>query len=82
MKTLGRASQRIIKMIKQFSNPREPFQRVIAGRLPKHFARDRFLSQASECDTVTVSVLKALGDENNPAHWETWTSPEITIARP
>jgi len=32
--------------------------------------------------TVTVSVLKALGDESNPAHWETWTSPVITIARP
>jgi hypothetical protein len=32
--------------------------------------------------TVTVSVLKALGDEGNPAHWETWTSPVITIARP
>jgi len=31
--------------------------------------------------TVKVSVLKALGDENNPAHWETWTSPTITIAR-
>jgi hypothetical protein len=31
---------------------------------------------------VKVSVLKALGDENNPAHWETWTSPKITIARP
>jgi len=31
---------------------------------------------------VTVSVLKALGDENNPADWETWTSPVITIARP
>jgi minor extracellular serine protease Vpr len=31
---------------------------------------------------VKVSVLKALGDENNPAHWETWTSPTITIARP
>ncbi|HET9822277.1 MAG TPA: peptidase S8, partial [Burkholderiaceae bacterium] len=29
-----------------------------------------------------VSVLKALGDESNPAHWETWTSPVITIARP
>jgi hypothetical protein len=29
-----------------------------------------------------LSVLKALGDENNPAHWETWTSPVITIARP
>lgn len=32
--------------------------------------------------TVKVSVLKALGDENNPAHWETWTSPTITVARP
>jgi subtilisin family serine protease len=29
-----------------------------------------------------ISVLKALGDANNPAHWETWTSPVITIARP
>lgn len=31
---------------------------------------------------VKVSVLKALGDENNPAHWETWTSRPFTIARP
>jgi subtilisin family serine protease len=31
---------------------------------------------------VKVSVLKALGDESNPAHWETWTSPAFTIARP
>lgn len=31
---------------------------------------------------VKVSVLKALGDDNNPAHWETWTSPTVTIARP
>jgi subtilisin family serine protease len=31
---------------------------------------------------VKVSVLKALGDESNPAHWETWTSPVITIDRP
>lgn len=31
---------------------------------------------------VVVSVLKALGDPNNPAHWETWTSPVITIDRP
>ncbi len=29
-----------------------------------------------------LSVLKALGDPANPAHWETWTSPVITIARP
>ena len=31
---------------------------------------------------VKLSVLKALGDENNPAHWERWDSPVITIARP
>jgi minor extracellular serine protease Vpr len=30
---------------------------------------------------VKVSVLKALGDDSNPAHWETWTSPVITIKR-
>jgi minor extracellular serine protease Vpr len=29
-----------------------------------------------------ISVLKALGDARNPAHWETWTSPAFTIARP
>jgi hypothetical protein len=29
-----------------------------------------------------LSVLKALGDPANPAHWETWTSPVITIDRP
>jgi subtilisin family serine protease len=32
--------------------------------------------------TIKVSVLKALGDETNPADWETWTSPVVTIARP
>lgn len=31
---------------------------------------------------VRLSVLKALGDAANPAHWETWGSPVITIARP
>jgi hypothetical protein len=31
---------------------------------------------------VKVSVLKALGEETNPAHWETWTSPVVTVARP
>jgi hypothetical protein len=30
---------------------------------------------------LRLSVLKALGDPNNPAHWETWTSPVITIVR-
>lgn len=31
---------------------------------------------------MILSVLKALGDESNPAHWESWTSPVFTIARP
>jgi subtilisin family serine protease len=31
---------------------------------------------------LEVSVLKALGDESNPAHWERWTSPAFTLARP
>jgi minor extracellular serine protease Vpr len=31
---------------------------------------------------VEVLVLKALGNAKNPAHWESWTSPMFTIARP
>jgi subtilisin family serine protease len=31
---------------------------------------------------LKVKVLKALGDRSNPAHWETWTSAVVTIARP
>ena len=31
---------------------------------------------------IKLSVLKALGDASNPAHWETFTSPVITVARP
>jgi subtilisin family serine protease len=31
---------------------------------------------------IKVSVLKALGDSNNPADWETWTSPAFIIDRP
>lgn len=31
---------------------------------------------------LELKVLKALGDRNNPAHWDTWTSPVITINRP
>ncbi len=29
-----------------------------------------------------ISVLKALGDDNSPAHWEYWTSPMFVIDRP
>jgi hypothetical protein len=31
---------------------------------------------------LTLTVVKALGDENNPADVETWTSPVFTVARP
>lgn len=31
---------------------------------------------------VKLSVLKALGDDSNPAHWEYWNSSVITVARP
>jgi hypothetical protein len=31
---------------------------------------------------IIIKALKALGDERNPAHTETWTSPVITLARP
>lgn len=31
---------------------------------------------------IKLSVFKALGDDSNPAHVETWTSPVITIDRP
>jgi minor extracellular serine protease Vpr len=30
---------------------------------------------------LKLTVLKALGDPDNPTHWETWTSPTFTIAR-
>ena len=30
---------------------------------------------------VVISALKALGDDDNPDHWETWTSPVVTIER-
>jgi len=31
---------------------------------------------------LVVKVLKALGNSNNPDHWETWTTPVFTIDRP
>jgi len=31
---------------------------------------------------AVISVLKANGDDDNPAHWETWTSPLFVIERP
>jgi hypothetical protein len=31
---------------------------------------------------LQLRVLKALGNESNPADWETYTSPPVTLARP
>jgi minor extracellular serine protease Vpr len=31
---------------------------------------------------LELRVLKALGDASNPAHWETWLSPPVTLDRP
>ena len=31
---------------------------------------------------IKLSVEKALGDDSNPAHWESWDSPSFTINRP
>ncbi len=31
---------------------------------------------------VTLQVLKALGNDRNPAHWESWTSQTVIIDRP
>jgi hypothetical protein len=31
---------------------------------------------------MAIRALKANGDPSNPEHWEIWTSPTITIARP
>jgi minor extracellular serine protease Vpr len=31
---------------------------------------------------LELSVLKALGDRDNPDHWEHWTSPPVTLDRP
>ena len=42
----------------------------------------RALIAATGSVANATALLKALGDAANPAHWETWTSPVITIARP
>jgi minor extracellular serine protease Vpr len=31
---------------------------------------------------MNIRALKANGDPSNPDHWEVWTSPTVTIARP
>ena len=46
-------------------------------------ANGRRLNVVPNGDYIMVlSIQKALADDNNPAHWERWTSPQFTIARP
>jgi len=45
-------------------------------------ATDRFGAPVpSGTYVIKLSVQKALGDDGNPAHWETWTSPVVTVIR-
>lgn len=48
----------------------------------KDASKTKFTTVPNGTYVLRLSVLKALGDEANPAHWETWTSPVVTIARP
>jgi len=66
--------------------------RVVADRRKTKFARCTGIASrpkylGSLCHSRTAkkydsAVLKALGDETNPADSETWTSPIIAIAQP
>jgi subtilisin family serine protease len=46
------------------------------------FAGNRMYTLPDGTYYAKISVLKALGDSSNPAHWETWTSPMFVIDRP
>lgn len=46
------------------------------------FAGNRLYTVPDGTYYAVVSVLKANGDAANPAHWETWTSPNFTVDRP
>lgn len=64
-----------------------------AGYFPHNSGRDFFYSltwQGRDADgipvpagvyTVRFSIEKALGDDANPAHWEVWNSPAVTVVR-
>jgi hypothetical protein len=44
---------------------------------------DEAVDEQTDGKTYAVlSILKANGDSNNPADWETWTSPIFALDRP
>jgi minor extracellular serine protease Vpr len=62
--------------------PRRRAYSQLRGTVEATFAGRRTYTVPDGTDTVTLSGVKALGSESNPAHVETWTSPSFTIARP
>ncbi|QRN78976.1 MAG: hypothetical protein JK586_11305, partial [Nocardiopsis sp. BM-2018] len=44
-------------------------------------SRDRVKAVRDGDYRLQARALKALGDPANPDHWETWTSPVITLDR-
>lgn len=57
--------------------------RRIHSNMDRGQGPNSFLREVPNGDyIVRIRVLKALGDPNNPRHWETWESPVITLARP
>jgi minor extracellular serine protease Vpr len=76
--TLGRASN-YLEYVPRNSTPNAANLFGWDGSIETGFG---FLTLPNGQYRVTLSVLKPLGDNLNPAHYETWTSPVITIARP
>ena len=64
--------------------PQQQRHRVLRVRLGRdhHGGKNKSYIVPNGQYVVKLSVLKALGDASNPAHWERWDSPVITIARP
>ena len=64
-----------------------------AGYFPRNSGPEFFYSltwQGRDSDLIPVpagaytlrfSIQKALGDDSNPAHWEVWSSPAVTVVR-
>jgi minor extracellular serine protease Vpr len=57
---------------------------VWRGTIAQQSGRGAWVSRAVPDGQYKMQfrILKALGDAGNAAHWEDWTSPTITVARP
>ncbi len=75
--TIGRAGYE--EYFPRNSGPNSAFVFVWDGTVETGFG---FLTLPNGQYRLVLSVLKPLGENQNPAHYETWTSPVITVARP